>query len=449
MAFWNKWFKHKPKVDNDKESRIAVTFTDGGTAKYTPENYKNFIEETYKKNIVSYRAMFYVAQSISSVPWVLKQKKNNTVDIVIDHEINNILRRPNPNQSWSYLMLSSAIYLQAAGNVFIERIVINKSVNAIPKELYVLRPDKINIHLNENTGSIEKYTYDNKIDYDVDLLTQNADLLQINLFDPLDNFWGMSPIVPGMREIDTSNEGIDYQKKTFENEGRPGLIVSVKGILTDEQFNKLEKQLKEKFTGVKNAKRNLILESAEGVSVTPYSMTPAELDFIESNRELSRKTSLLFGVPPILLGIPGETTYNNYETARLIFWEDTGLFYLNLFRSELNNWLFGQENKDGYFLDYVLDDVPAFTVKRTQIWDRAEKSTFLTINEKREMVGKSPVNGGDVVLVPAMMIPLGAQPEPQEETEEEIDDENKQLQRLILKGYTEQEALEILGLSID
>lgn len=436
---WFNWFKPKKQ---EKASRTAILNTKYGSCKWTPHDYELFIRETYKKNLIAYRVMFYIAQSFSSVPWKLYKKQGDKIEIVEEHELNNLLRRPNPNESWAYLMLKSIVYLLASGNSFIERILINETINSFPKELYSLRPDKIKIVLNESTGQISKYIYDETIEYEIDDLTQNANLLQTTLFDPLDDFWGMSPIIPSMREIDTSNEAIEWQKKLLENDARPGMIFAIEGSLGDDQFDYLERELKRKYSGSENAGRNILIEDAGKVDVKPFNWSPAELDFLESNRELARKISLNFGVPPVLLGIPGETTYNNYETARQIFWEDTIIFYLNLYRGELNNWLFGIENQEDLFLDYVLDDIPAFTNKRNKLWEKAQKSDFLTINEKRNMVGLDDKEGGDVILIPFSMVPLGMERNDDTMIEEiEQEDENK-LQEM---GFSRNEVIKFMG----
>ena len=58
------------------------------------------------------------------------------------------------------------------------------------------------------------------------------------------------------------------------------------------------------------------------------------------------------------------------------------------------------------YLSYSLDDVPALAPKRESKWKTAQDSDFLTINEKRVMVGLAETEGGDVILVPGTMIPL-------------------------------------------
>ena len=47
-----------------------------------------------------------------------------------------------------------------------------------------------------------------------------------------------------------------------------------------------------------------------------------------------------------------------------------------------------------------LEKIPALFIKREKLWDRAQNSDFLLINEKRRMLGLNDIDGGDVILIP-------------------------------------------------
>ena len=142
--------------------------------------------------------------------------------------------------------------------------------------------------------------------------------------------------------------------------------------------------------------QELIIDGDQGADVKPYGYSPSDLEFTEGGRELARRIAFAYGVPPMLVGIPGDNTYSNQKEARQAFWEDTVVYYLNYFAQELNFWLFNDETN---YLSYSLDDVPALAPKRESKWKTAQDSDFLTINEKRVMVGLAETEGGDVILV--------------------------------------------------
>jgi HK97 family phage portal protein len=375
-----------------KENYIAETQT-------PPKDYDHYADETYMKNLITFKCMDAIGKAVSSINWkVYRNIENNLRQEVNNHFLNPILKRANPFESFNWIVLSDIIYLMITGNSFTQKVTVDNGKRI--KELYALKPSKMKMQVNTETGAIKNYIYDEGAStFSVDSITGESDILHQKLFNPVNNYYGASVTESAAREIDSSNEATNWQKKMLENEGRPGLIYSVKGSLTDDQFTRIKEQLHERYAGSENAGKSIILESIEGSQVIPYNWSPKELDFMESNRELARRICLAYGVPPQLLGIPGDSTYSNYKEARLGFYEDTIFWYMNYFKTEFNNWIFGDDTR--IYIDYDLNEIPALAPKREMMWERAQKSDFITINEKRKMVGLPAIPGGDVLIIPA------------------------------------------------
>lgn len=423
---WNP-FKRAGK----KESRTTSVIIRGtGGAIWTPNDYENFAKETYLKNVIAYRCISMIARAVASVPWyVYNEGEDGKITEVINHPFYRVLERANPDESWSFFVLKSIAYLVMSGNCFLEKVGPSSGPNkGAARELYSLRPDRMTILTEPSRGRISGYKYtvgSYSTEWERDLITGACDVLQIKDFNPVDDFWGAAATESAAREIDTSNEATNWNKKLLENEGRPGMLFIVKGMLTDSQYDRLEKKLKEDYAGSANTGKSLIIDGDQGAEVRPYGYSPSDLDFTEGGRELARRIAFAYGVPPMLVGIPGDNTYSNQKEARQAFWEDTVVYYLNYFAQELNFWIFSNETN---YLSYSLDDVPALAPKRESKWKMAQDSDFLTINEKREMVGLSEREDGDVILIPGTMIPLSMagfetdmseEPAKEEETEEE------------------------------
>jgi HK97 family phage portal protein len=117
------------------------------------------------------------------------------------------------------------------------------------------------------------------------------------------------------------------------------------------------------------------------------------MDFLEAKHTAAREIALAFGVPPMLLGIPGDNTYSNYQEANRVFWRGTVLPLASRVGASLTHWLapvFGDVR-----LVVDTDDAPALAKDRAAFWEQVGKAAFLTVNEKREAIGYSPVEGGD------------------------------------------------------
>ena len=129
------------------------------------------------------------------------------------------------------------------------------------------------------------------------------------------------------------------------------------------------------------------------------SLTPAEMDFTEGKHAAAREIALAFGVPPQLLGIPGDNTYSNYTEANRVFWRGTVLPLASRIGAALSQWLapaFGQESGQ-VRLEVDTDQLPALAADQAAKWAQVTKAPFLTINEKRAMTGFGPLDGGDRV----------------------------------------------------
>jgi len=146
-----------------------------------------------------------------------------------------------------------------------------------------------------------------------------------------------------------------------------------------------------------------------GLSWQQMGMSPVDMQIIETKYSSARDVALALGVPPQLIGIPGDNTYANYQEARLAFWEDTVMPLLDLIADDWNAWL---AEPAGVQLRPDLDQIPAIADKRQTLWDMADKATDLTINERRAMKGYEPIEGGDVLLVASSGIPLTMASEP-------------------------------------
>jgi HK97 family phage portal protein len=240
--------------------------------------------------------------------------------------------------------------------------------------------------------------------WDVDQATLDCDVRHVKLFNPLDDWYGMSPIEAGAYSIDQHNEAMAWMQALLQNSARPSgaLVVSNGNTLSDDNFQRLKAQIEEQYSGSGNAGRPMLLEG--GLDWKAMGLSPTDMGIIESKYSSARDVALALGVPPQLLGIPGDNTYSNYAEARLAFWEDTALPMLDYIIQDWNAWLAAPY---GVEIRADVDSIPAIADKRSKLWDMANTSTDLTINERRAMKGYEPIVGGDVLLVSPMNVPLG------------------------------------------
>jgi HK97 family phage portal protein len=118
------------------------------------------------------------------------------------------------------------------------------------------------------------------------------------------------------------------------------------------------------------------------------------MDFLEAKHNAAREIALAFGVPPMLLGIPGDNTYANYQEANRAFVRGSVLPLASRIGNALSQWLGGAFGGN-VRLAIDADRVEALASDRAALWARVTAAPFLTLNEKRLATGYAPVEGGD------------------------------------------------------
>ena len=387
----------RQEVKESAASKIIVT--NPGQPIWSPRNYEQFAREAYGKNVVAYQSINKIAEAISSVKLMVFRGEQE----LADHPLIKLLDRPNPMQAGSDYIHAKVGYLLIAGNGYEERVKVGQDV----RELYQLRPDRMKI-IPSNNGVPAAYEYTvggRKVRWDVDPRTLDSDVRHLKMFNPVDDWYGLSPVEAGAYAIDQLNESMAWLQALLQNSARPSgaLVIKDGGTLADDNFNRLKAQIEEQYSGSRNAGRPMLLEG--GLDWRQMGLSPTDMGIIEAKFSAARDVALAFGVPPLLLNIPGDNTYANYHEARLAFWEDTVLPLLNVILNDWNNWLAAPY---GVTIKANADEIPAIAEKRMKLWEMADKSTDLTINERRAMKGYEPVPGGDVLMVNATQIPLGA-----------------------------------------
>lgn len=361
-----------------------------GKPVWSGREYSKFADEGYIKNVIAHRSINIIATGASSVPWVLHRMEEGGRVRVREHPLLSLLKRPNPTTSGSQFFGALYGYRLISGNAYVHGI---RSENGRVGELFVLRPDRMNVIA--GPGGIPqafRYTIGKQYrDFMVDRISGYSDILHIKNFHPLNDWYGLSAIEAASYSIDQHNQAGQWNQALLQNGARPsGALVLGNGKggeakhLSDEQYHRIKEQLDESHSGPANAGRPLLLEG--GLDWKEMSMSPKDMDFINSKNSSARDIALAFGMPPQLLGIPGDNTYSNLAEARLALWEQTILPLMDSVASSLNNWLVPMFDEK-LELSHDRDGISALAPRREAVWNRVKNADFLSVEEKREMVG--------------------------------------------------------------
>ncbi len=380
----------QPAPPERKQSRAQalVALSGPGRASWTARDFGALAREGYGKNPVAYRCIRMIAEAAASVPLVVFSSGQRAPD----HPLQRLLERPNREQAGPDLLESFFGALQTAGDAYLEAA---GEPGAAPAELYVLRPDRVAV-VPGAQGWPDAY------DYTVDTRTvrigREADgflpVLHSRLLNPVDDHYGYPPLQAAAFAIDIHNASGAWNKALLDNAARPSGALVFSGRegsehLSADQFDRLKAELERAHTGAAAAGRPLLLEG--GMDWKPMSLTPAEMDFINGKHVAAREIALAFGVPPQLIGVPGDNTYANYKEANSAFWRQTIAPLAERTARALTAWLsprFGEADSGaGVRVTCDLDLVPALSAERDALWARLQAASFLTDAERRRMAG--------------------------------------------------------------
>ncbi|MBL4894549.1 MAG: phage portal protein [Emcibacter sp.] len=360
--------------------------------RWSSRNYQSLADEGYAKNVITHRAVRILSESAGSVPLVLFRG-----DQKLDHHpLLDLLKRPNPAQGRTAFFETAYAYLNIAGNSYMEMVM---GDDGLPAELYTLRPDRMKI-IPGASGWPKAFVYGlsgREHQFSVDPVSGQSPVLHLKTFHPTDDHYGMSPLEAAAYSIDIHNAASSWNKALLDNSARPSgaLVFEPKdgnATLSKEQFDRLKEEMEENFQGTRNARRPLLLEG--GLKWQQMAFSPMDMDFINAKHVSAREIALAFGVPPMMMSIPGDNTYSNYKEANRALWRTTLMPMMDKMMSSLNHWLtprFGDDLR----LEYDLDAVPALSSDRQALWQRIGQADFLTPNEKRAAVGLGAIAGGD------------------------------------------------------
>ena len=393
-----------------KQAPVTV-YNNVGYSTPKRDSYIQYAQEGYEENAVVYKCVNEIANGSSSVKFDVFDG-----DVKLDaHPLINLLERPNPLQAGNEFFQSLYAYLLLSGNSYVLR---TGSENQPPKELHLLRPDRVKIEPS-NTTIPKSYMYElsgqvvNK--YEIDQETGASEIKHFKLWNPIDDYYGLSPLRAASVDIDQHNYAAKHNVNLLMNGARPsGAIVfrpkdeaGANLQLTESQRQQLISDLELRFQGTNNSGRAMLLEG--DFDWKEMGLSPKDMDFLQLKNMSARDIAMCFGVPSQLVGIPDAQTYSNVQEARLALYEETIIPLIKRVESDLNEYLapyYGERLR----IQYDIDSIPAMAERRKRIYENvtgAVREGIISRNEARERLGLEPITGGDEVYISANLFPLG------------------------------------------
>jgi HK97 family phage portal protein len=394
-------------ITNALKYRIQKALTFAGesfsTWKNTASRYR-----TRRAFLRAYRGIVWacinaISDDVAKYQPIFNQKDNRNGKLTQrQHEFMQVLERPNPRMTSKFdLMFATQAFLELVGNAYWYLSVEERSRKVV--EIYMMRPDRVKVCPDKNTGDIIGYTFRDddgtEIPLDVD------EVQHFKTFNPEDEYYGLGTVESGIIYIETEEDSAIFQRNFIKNQASPSGILTINGKIEKEQFNKVKAQWKEKTEGLANVGKTLFIRGADA-NFTKIGLSLGDLDMEKLKTLTEDKILKMFRVPKIILGETDQAGLGrgNAETADYVFATRTIEPKLLRIDDGVQN-IIRRNYKDGNVIVTHVSQVPE-DVDRTLAEEDKLVNRVMTVNEIRERRGLPKVDGGDQLYVGFNMTPI-------------------------------------------
>ncbi|MFE3835575.1 phage portal protein [Pseudogemmobacter sonorensis] len=376
-----------PERKASASGRVIAWASGGRGPAWSPRDAVSLTKSGFQGNPVGFRAVRMIAEAAAAVP-VICQDAGHRYE---SHPVLDLLARPNPGQGRAELLEAVYGHLLLNGNAYVEAV---PGIGALPGELHALRPDRMALVPGADGWPVAyDYTVGGR-SHRFHMGEGPGAICHIRSFHPQDDHYGLSPLQAAAVAIDVHNSASAWSKALLDNAARPSGAIVYRGVdgqsvLTPDQYDRLVGEMEAHHQGARNAGRPMLLEG--GLDWKPMGFSPSDMEFHETKLSAAREIAVAFGVPPMLMGIPGDATYANYQEANRAFYRLTVLPLAGRVLAALAHWLAGFAAEGPVELRPDPDQIPALAGERDQQWKRVGEAVFLTDAEKRALLGLPPV----------------------------------------------------------
>jgi len=359
----------------------------------------------FERSLYANKAIGVRAQKVAQVDLIMKDAKG---DVLENNEWLELLEKPNPHQTGDQFRQLLMKYYDVVGAAYILKV--KKDLpfpeaepTQIPDALYLLRADRVEVMHDEAQTKILGFKYvinGNEKVYEPDAIIYHYRP------DPRNPLLGESLLACTLRAIETETQISEYHNRVIRNGGKIGSVINFKQGKTQEQLDEVAESFEKKYAGAANAGRPFLISGE--VDVHSQGMSPKEMDFVETKKQVLNDILIATGVPKPLLGIGSGETYANADAEIATFLRDKVKPEVEHLVQTLN-WRLIPDGLELDFIDPTPEDVDAKIKKLTAL----HAANALTTDEKRELFEYEPTEKGDTILVPFNLMPLTEEkPEP-------------------------------------
>ncbi|MCK4322270.1 phage portal protein, partial [candidate division WOR-3 bacterium] len=334
-----------------------------------------------------YACVDVLAKNVAKVPMRIYRPTEYEDKLIKGHPFYKLLKHPNKFQSSYDILYLMQAYLDLTGSTYLYHPF--HTFNR-PAELWVLPSQAVTMKI-ENNVRIYEYTGQGGLQ-----VFSDEEITHIKYPNPSYPLRGLSPLEAARESVNLLTYMGQYSLSLIANRARPDAILSTEQSVSPEEAKRVRIDWKAQFGGIDKIGEMAVM--GQGLKYTPLSMSPTDIQYLESRKFTQEEISAIFNVPPYKLGRTENVNRSNAHELEHSFQKDTISPRL---------WL-----RDMYLTDELLkyydsslivksDDVVPIDKEFQKEQEKMDLThAVITINEVRQRRGMKPVPYGDKPLVP-------------------------------------------------
>jgi len=379
VLFWR-----RKSADREKSrwfGTIAPPWRSGSAAAWSSDP----VEQVRHFKAWVHAAVSAISSAVAAAP--LQLCRNGTgekAEEIASHPFLDLMREVNPFHTRFWLWSQTMTFLELTGNAYWW--VVSDALG-VPREIWLVQSQYMRV-IPDAHKFISGYEFrmnGRKLRF------SPSEIIHFKYPNPRSLYYGQGPLQAAASSVDAQEAIQDAQWHAFRNGAYPGLSLSTDQKLDDKVIDRLEKKIHQRYGSTEHAGKVLVLE--QGLSASPVTRSPREMDFIRSG-EFSRNEVLgIFKVPAAIAGISKDVNRASAESLYRIFMTFTVAPKLQMIAEQLNQDLLPR------YGDELSCSFKEVSIENREE-DRADMQARIaagvtTINEERRRLGFPPVPWGD------------------------------------------------------
>lgn len=391
----------KSNIMQKIKKRLIDNWVDNSANKlydFSPWRNKNFwgvLNNTLETNETIFSAVTKLSNSMASLPIKLYENYETITNDVSD------LLTSSPNNSISSYDFINQIETtrNEKGNAYV---LIERDIYFQPSKLYLLNPDTVEIVMENKSKELYYFVHaatENK------LIVHNTDMLHFKHIVASNMVQGISPI-----DVLKNTMDFDSALRTFnlrEMEKPDSFILKYGTNVSPDKKTDVVTNFREFYE-----ENGGVLFQEPGVEIEPLDRKYVSEDIVASENLTRERVANVFQIPAVFLNAKDGINFSKNEEINRFYLQHTLLPIIKQYEEEFNRKLLTREDRKRgmYFKFNIKSFLRADSQTQAEVYFKAVRSGYNTINEIRALEDLPPIKGGDTPLISGDLYPITMDP---------------------------------------